>query len=207
MGCAKRCRRKIKKASTSQTTNKKYLLLDKLGDCISCVAPTRMRFWLLVAASSASALDVSRRIAITDVSRRVAITAAGLSALPGRPLSSSAAPDVAALSSNAIVADGDCEDCRIPSAQTNASPASPKFAVGDVISLDGPLFDAPVKPAATNLFDAQRKAAASSLPNPQLEAKRAMYKLAAGEYDVGATQAKLSALIQATPVLVFSLST
>ena len=144
-----------------------------------------MRVWLLVVAScvSASALGASRRCVIT---------AAGLGAVPWKPRSSNAAD---------IIADEDCEDCRIPSTAS----ASQKFEVGDVISLDdNTLFDVQRK-SATDLFDAERRPAAT-LPNPQLEAKKAMYKMAAGEYDVGATQVKLSTMIQTTPVLIFSLS-
>ena len=73
----------------------------------------------------------------------------------------------------------DCDTCVIAKPVSGSS--SQKYAVGDFISLD-------------------------AIPNPQLEAKKAMYRAMAGDYDVSATRAKLSSLIQSTPVVVFSLS-
>lgn len=86
-------------------------------------------------------------------------------------------------------ASADCEDCVI---KKPGDGSSQRYSVGDVISLESP--------------GLLQEKAATAIPNPQLEAKKAMYRAMAGDYDVSATQAKLSSLIQTTPVVVFSLS-
>lgn len=94
---------------------------------------------------------------------------------------------------------GDCDDCKLESA---AVPSTQRFQRGDVISLDdGASQSSPVpsRPPAGQM--------GAGLPNPQLEAKKALYRLAAGDYDAQATQAKLRAMIETTPCLMFSLST
>lgn len=130
-----------------------------------------------------------------EVSRRIAITSAGLAAAAWHPLTSGAATSPT---------DAECEDCRValPDSDGALKPSSQRYSLGDVISLD----IAPPSSKRPELFESAERKMASAIPNPQFEAKRAMYKLAAGEYDVGATQSKLAAMIETTPVLMFSLS-
>ena len=106
---------------------------------------------------------------------------AGLCALPWRP------PTCRAATTSTNV---DCADCVL--GDGTAAAAQPRIQVGDVISLEGTSSSAP---------------STFALTNPQLEAKKAMYKMAAGNYDVVATQGKLSSLIKTSSVLMFSLST
>jgi glutaredoxin 3 len=91
--------------------------------------------------------------------------------------------------------DADCTDCTVKN-----DFAQPAKKIGDTITLDE------VAARPRGLFDNVNDST-SRFANPQLEAKKAMYQLAAGDYDVSATRAKLSTLIQTTPAVMFSLST
>ena len=121
------------------------------------------------------------------ISRRGVINAAGLTVATW-PLS------------NLAVDDAECDDCKIQNSGNNmisGQDTEKRYTLGDVISLD----DSSQRP---KLFAERKKA--SAIPDPQFEAKRAMYRRAAGEYDVGATQNKIASLIESTPVLIFSLT-
>jgi len=119
-----------------------------------------------------------------SISRRAAAaTLAGLSVTQWHSTSCGAASDA------------DCTDCTVKN-----DFAQPAKKIGDTITLDE------VAARPRGLFD-NVDDSTSRFANPQLEAKKAMYQLAAGDYDVSATRAKLSTLIQTTPAVMFSLST
>jgi hypothetical protein len=136
--------------------------------------------------------------ALTIVSRRTAAfsVAAGITA-PWHPTSCRAADSIVA---------ADCEDCTVRVGTLPVS-GTQQYQTGDVINLDDGAAASVVR--RPGLFDTKVEGVPTDLgiPNPQLEAKKALYKLAAGDYDVASVRGKLSSLIQTTPVVVFSLST